>query len=66
MRRLLPPLLLLLAAACLVGCSEDDETPQVVDQPAKTDPCLDCHGDQDRLMAMLPEALARVTTRGDG
>lgn len=65
MRRFLPPLLVLLAAACLAGC-DDETTPPVADQPTEQDPCLDCHGDKDLLMAMLPEAVARITTRGDG
>lgn len=65
MRRLLPPLLILLTAAWLVGCSED-EKPPVSEVPLERDPCLDCHGDKDVLMAMLPEEVARVTTRGDG
>jgi hypothetical protein len=58
-------LLVLIAAAWLAGC-DDDSTPPVADQPAAQDPCLDCHGDRELLMAMLPEEVARITTRGDG
>lgn len=65
MRRFMLPALLLLAAGVLVGCSEDETTAPVGDV-GSADPCLDCHGDEDMLKSMLPETLARVTTRGDG
>lgn len=65
MRRTRLPLVLLLAATVLlVGCTEMQEGALTDD--GNDDLCLTCHGDQDVLMAMLPEGRAATTTRSDG
>ncbi len=65
MRRTRLPLVILLATAVLLaGCSEQEQTALMDDH--NDDPCLNCHGDKDVLMAMLPEGRAATTTRSDG
>jgi hypothetical protein len=64
--RLRPMTVLLLVAtlALLAGCSDDDSA--LLDD-GNDDPCLNCHGDQELLMSMLPEEEgAAPVGRGDG
>lgn len=58
-------LMLVAALAMLAGCSDDDNTALLDD--GNDDPCLNCHGDQELLMSMLPEDPAPAPAgRGDG
>ncbi len=62
--RTLPLLLLVATLVLLAGCSEDDSNALL--DGGHDDPCLNCHGDQDLLISMLPEQEAAAAARGDG
>ena len=66
MRKTTATLLMIVAAlALLAGCSIEKDRALLED--GNDDPCLNCHGDRDLLMSMLPEEEgAAPVGRGDG
>ncbi len=65
-RKITTFLLLIAALALLAACSDDEDS--ALREDGNDDPCLNCHGDQDLLMSMLPDDEARPAPvgRGDG